>query len=65
MTDQEPNQGAPGAAPATEVPPPPAQSPLSVGSESDAFDERPELFVAGAFVGGLVFAQLLRKLGSS
>ncbi len=66
MTDQEPNQGAPGAAPATEVPPPPpAQSPLSVGSESDAFDERPELFVAGAFVGGLVFAQLLRRLGSS
>ena len=41
------------------------QSPLSVGSQGDAFDERPELFVAGAFVGGLVFAQVLRKLGSS
>jgi hypothetical protein len=66
MTDQEPNQGAPGAAPANAVPPPaPAQSPLSVGSEFDVFDERPELLVAGAFVGGLVVAQVLRKLGSS
>jgi hypothetical protein len=43
------------------------QSPLDAqrrAEEShDAFDEKPHLFVAGAFVGGLVFAQLLKRLG--
>jgi hypothetical protein len=68
MTDQEPT---PAAVAATEPLPPTTsaastgQSPLSVGSQGDAFDERPELFVGGAFVGGLVLAQLLRRLGSS
>jgi hypothetical protein len=30
---------------------------------SDAFSDRPHIWVAGAFVGGLVFAQLLKRLG--
>ena len=30
----------------------------------DPFAERPELFVGGAFVGGLALAMLLRRLGS-
>jgi hypothetical protein len=30
---------------------------------SDAFSERPHVFVAGAFVGGLVLAQILKRLG--
>ncbi|HEY6779589.1 MAG TPA: hypothetical protein VI111_01475 [Thermoleophilaceae bacterium] len=77
MTDHEPTSAPDSptetaAAPPAAVTPPPAyepppvgQSPLSVGAQGDAFDERPELFVAGAFVGGLVFAQVLRKLSSS
>jgi hypothetical protein len=32
---------------------------------SDPFEERPELFVGGAFVGGLALAILLKRLGSS
>jgi hypothetical protein len=32
-------------------------------AESDAFEERPELFVGAAFAGGLVVAGLLRWLG--
>jgi hypothetical protein len=71
MTDNAINQGATGAEPPAEglgsEPTGAAaygQSPLSVGSQGDVFDERPELFVAGAFVGGLVFAQVLRRLGA-
>jgi hypothetical protein len=30
---------------------------------SDAFTDRPHVWVAGAFVGGLVFAQILKRLG--
>jgi hypothetical protein len=33
-------------------------------SDDDAFAERPELFVGGAFVGGLVLAMVLKRLGS-
>jgi hypothetical protein len=78
MADQEPNQGATGAVSAEEAPTGEptgvaggagaaafGQSPLSVDAQGgDAFDERPELFVAGAFAGGLVLAQILRRLGS-
>jgi hypothetical protein len=32
-------------------------------SNRDAFAERPELFVGAAFVGGLVLAQLLKRIG--
>jgi hypothetical protein len=43
------------------------QSPLDAqrrGDEAqDAFAEKPHLFVAGAFVGGLVFAQILKRMG--
>jgi len=47
--------------------PPPAESgPLGAqqrGSD-DPFAERPELFVGGAFIGGLALAILLRRLSS-
>ena len=49
-----PNQGATGDRPLGE-------SPLSVGTESDPFAERPELFVGAAFAGGLVLAVILRR----
>jgi hypothetical protein len=67
----EPNQGATGDAPAEAAAAAAGagatdggygQSPLSVGSEQDAFAERPEIFVGAAFVGGLVAAQILRRL---
>ena len=42
--------------------PPPSESPLSVGSEADAFAERPEAFVGAAFAGGLALALIIRRL---
>jgi hypothetical protein len=40
------------------------QSPLeAAASNGDAFAERPELFVAGAFVGGFALAQILKRIG--
>jgi len=42
--------------------PPPGESPLSVGSEVDAFAERPEAFVGAAFAGGLALALIIRRL---
>jgi hypothetical protein len=33
------------------------------GAGSDSFAERPELFVGAAFVGGIVLAQLLKRVG--
>jgi hypothetical protein len=44
------------------TPPPGGQSPLGVGSEEDAFAERPEAFVGAAFAGGLALALILRRL---
>jgi hypothetical protein len=46
------------------APPPPAggQSPLSVGTDDDAFADRPEAFVGAAFAGGLALALILRRL---
>ena len=35
----------------------------SGSSNGDPFAERPELFVGAAFVGGLVLAQLLKRIG--
>jgi hypothetical protein len=32
---------------------------------SDPFNDRPHVWVAGAFVGGLVFAQVRKRLGGS
>jgi hypothetical protein len=37
---------------------------LSVDTKGGAFDERPELFVAGAFLGGVILAQILKRFGS-
>ena len=48
------NQGATGQRPYGETP-------LSVGSESDPFAERPEAFVGAAFVGGLALALILKR----
>jgi hypothetical protein len=48
------NQGATGGRPYGE-------SPLSVGSESDPFAERPEAFVGAAFAGGFVLAMILKR----
>jgi len=43
------------------------QSPMDAqrrGEQSeDPFAEKPHLYVAGAFVGGLVLAQILKRLG--
>jgi hypothetical protein len=49
------NQGATGSRPLGE-------SPLSVGTDDDAFAERPEAFVGAAFAGGLALALILRRL---
>lgn len=50
----EPNQGATGSRPLGE-------SPLSVGTQSDPFAERPEAFVGAAFAGGFALALLLKR----
>jgi hypothetical protein len=49
------NQGATGARPLGE-------SPADVGSDADAFDERPEAFVGAAFIGGFALAMILRRV---
>jgi hypothetical protein len=56
------NQGATGAGPHGEG----AYQGGSAGSEpgGDPFAQRPELFVGGAFVGGLALAIFLKRLGS-
>ena len=49
-----PNQGATASRPLGETP-------LTVGSEADAFAERPEMFVGAAFAGGLALALIMRR----
>ena len=39
------------------------ESPASVGSSSDPFSERPELYALGAFAGGFVLAKVIGRLG--
>ena len=41
----------------------PQAAPAAPESESSLIDERPELLVGAAFVGGIVLAQALRILG--
>jgi hypothetical protein len=53
-----------GAAPGDEAGAGDGQSPLRVQPVPDAFAERPLVYVAGAFVGGLVVAQVLKRLGN-
>jgi hypothetical protein len=48
------NQGATGERPYGETP-------LSVGSDSDPFAERPEAYVGAAFAGGFALAMILRR----
>jgi hypothetical protein len=40
-----------------------SESPLSVDKLGGAYEERPELFVGAAFLGGFVVAQILKKVG--
>jgi hypothetical protein len=45
-----------------------SQSPLGAATAAagdDAFADHPELFVGAAFVGGLVLAQILKRLGTA
>jgi hypothetical protein len=58
----EPNQGAPGDAP-DDFQPAGGESPLSVTAATDLYEDRPELFVGAAFVGGFAIAQILKRLG--
>lgn len=70
-TETAPDQGAPGDVPATEAPAPEAgaaeagQSPLAAqrAAATGLLDERPEILVGAAFVGGFVLAKLLGLLG--
>ena len=39
------------------------RKPLPGSQDGNPFAERPELFVGAAFVGGLVLAQLLKRIG--
>ena len=56
-----PNQGATGdAAAAWETPA--GESPLSVETEGGPFADHPEIFVGGAFIGGLALALLVRRV---
>jgi hypothetical protein len=50
-----PNQGATGARHLGE-------SPATVTSDGDAFDERPEAFVGAAFIGGFALAMILKRV---
>jgi hypothetical protein len=61
MADEQPTTQFDQAGPAA-TPPGGGQSPLSVGTEDDAFAERPEAFVGAAFAGGLALALILRRL---
>jgi hypothetical protein len=65
MADEQPTtEFDPPAADAAGYASPPSggQSPLSVGSEEDAFAERPEAYVGAAFAGGLALALILRRI---
>lgn len=56
---------APGAAAPTWTPPAPPQDTSSSGASSSpaaVVQDRPEIAVAGAFAGGLVFALILKRL---
>ncbi len=47
-------------------PAPGGESPLSAasGGEDSPFEERPELLVGAAFVGGFALAQILKRIGA-
>ena len=60
MTTPEPEP-----VPSQADPPPGGESPLGAArpDEESPFDERPELLVGAAFVGGFALAQILKRLG--
>jgi hypothetical protein len=65
---EEPNQGAAGGAPGPSTTyergsAAYAESPLSVETLGGAYEDRPELFVGAAFLGGFLVAQILKKVG--
>jgi hypothetical protein len=62
MADDQPTTEQDATASASSGVPPPGESPLSVGSQEDAFAERPEAFVGAAFAGGLALALIIRRL---
>ena len=62
MADDQPTTEFEPAAESASSAPAGGQSPLGVGSEADAFAERPEAFVGAAFAGGLALALILRRL---
>ena len=62
MADEQPTTEFDPVADTGSAPPPGGHSPLGVGSEEDAFAERPEAFVGAAFAGGLALALILRRL---
>jgi hypothetical protein len=60
-----PNQGAEGEAsssPGDGSGGESSESPLSVETEGGAFADHPEIFVGGAFVGGLALALIVRRV---
>jgi hypothetical protein len=61
----ESNREATGEAPRQDrdFEPSSGESPLSVAAASDLYEDRPELFVGAAFVGGFAIAQILKRLG--
>lgn len=68
MEAAAPGAGAPDDRPPAGAggPAPPPQSPAgahAAADSGDAFAERPELYVGAAFAGGLVLAQILRRVG--
>ena len=61
--------GAAGQQPTREMPPvggtaagPSPAEAQAAAADADAFAERPELFVGAAFAGGLVLAQILKRV---
>ena len=60
MADDQPTTEQDATATSSALPPS-EESPLSVGSEADAFAERPEAFVGAAFAGGLALARSIRR----
>jgi hypothetical protein len=64
----EPNQGAAGGAPDASTTyergsAAYTESPLSVETLGGAYEDRPELFVGAAFLGGFLVAKVLKKVG--
>ena len=48
---------------AASQPPTNGQSPWDAQTSVERTDERPEVFVGAAFLGGIVLAQVLKRLG--